>query len=334
MALSHPTTGLLQSMVDEKGRTLRVEYRQRDERYDATLMCQSSGKGWKNYIKSRDAKDFLAELEATVPIGAVDPVIQDAGGNGQRHTWVCGEIAVDLARWISPKFGVFMTRLVLRYAKGLVTTEESLTAAKEVAAAAFATAPKQHPAMAYAIEWKQERGDAREGTKGASAMIQSAGMERKPGYEVHAQYNDGANWAVTGRKTAALRKELGMKRGTPRDRMQPEQLAMVRFQAGMIKRKLEAACTGRGRGLQDREILAVSSEVQRKVYAVCRETGAHTLPLLAAKPPQPERIEQAIEAERPFKRQKTLLSYMPKTMAPPSQPAPVSVEGSSVDLIQ
>ena len=138
------------------------------------------------------------------------------------------------------------------------------------------------------------------------------------------KYNDGANWAVTGKRTPALRKELGMKKGTPRDCMQPEQLAMVRFQAGMIKRKLEEVCTGRAKGMQDREILAVSSELQRKVHAMCKETGAHTLHLLDAKPPPPERIQKAIEAERPSKRQKTLLNYMPKTVA---LPAPVPVQG-------
>ena len=38
MALSQRTTGLLQSMVDEKGRTLRVEIRQSDGFVNGTLM--------------------------------------------------------------------------------------------------------------------------------------------------------------------------------------------------------------------------------------------------------------------------------------------------------
>ena len=59
MALSQPTTGLLQSIVDEKGRALKVEIRQADGVHNATLMCQSAGKLWKPTGNQRTPKRLL-----------------------------------------------------------------------------------------------------------------------------------------------------------------------------------------------------------------------------------------------------------------------------------
>lgn len=320
-------------MVDENGRTLRVEVRQSDGYFNATLMCQSAGKKFPKYYTAnsdltKKTTAFLKRLSSKTQIGISDLVSSSHGG-AHSGTWVHRKVAIHLAQWISPDFAIWVTDLVELFVSGKLTTEQSQAAEREVAAASVFTAPEKHAGVAFAVEWKEERGKARENTKGASAAIQAAGMERKPGYEVHMKYNDGANWAVTGKRTTVLRQELGLKRGmTPRDRMQPEQLAMVQYQAGMIKRKLEDACEGRAKGLQDSDILAVTSALQRKVHAMCKDTGAHTLQLLDAKPPPPERIVKAIEAERPSKRQKTLLNYMPKTVtAPLALPAPVPVEG-------
>ena len=176
-----PTTGLLHSMVDEKGRTLRVEVRQSDGYFDGTLMCQSAGRKFPKYYTPDSATTkkttaFLERLSAKTRIGFVDLVQLQTGGNGQRHTWVHRKVAIHLAQWISPDFAIWVTDLVELFVTGQLTTEASQTAAREVAAAAVFTAPKQHAGVAYAVEWKHERGEAREGTKGASAAIQAAGM--------------------------------------------------------------------------------------------------------------------------------------------------------------
>lgn len=315
MEVTHPPTGLVRSMVDKNGKTLQVEIREKDGYFNATLMCQSAGKEWKNYWKAKDTKAYVEALEKSVANGAALFDSRKTGPYASRGTWVHEQIAVDLARWISPSFGVFISGLVLRYARGELTTEESKAAAAEVSEAL--EIKPSHAGVDFAIQWNDERGKAKEMTKAASSAIQACGDgKRKIGANVHISYNDGLNTAVTGRKTSELRRELGLKKScTPRDRMQPEQLAMIQFQAGMIRRKLEEAT--RKRGVQsDADILSSMSDLQRKVYGLCSETGAHTLQLLDHKPPKPEALMKALEADRPNKRQQQLLSYYPKIVQP------------------
>ena len=50
------------------------------------------------------------------------------GQNELRGTWIHPKIAIDFARWISPKFSVAVTDLVVRFLSGDVTTQESQAA--------------------------------------------------------------------------------------------------------------------------------------------------------------------------------------------------------------
>lgn len=63
MALAPHGASMLQSMVDENGKNLRVEFRQKDGFVNATLMCQSAGKQWKHYNSNKDSKAFLAATD-------------------------------------------------------------------------------------------------------------------------------------------------------------------------------------------------------------------------------------------------------------------------------
>jgi hypothetical protein len=55
--------------------------------------------------------------------------VQNGGSNP--GTWVHPDIAIDAAMWISPKFGLAVSRLVRSFLTGHVTTEQSQAAARQ-----------------------------------------------------------------------------------------------------------------------------------------------------------------------------------------------------------
>ena len=80
-----------------------------------------------------DARAFLGELERSTQLCGdrlMDKIM--TGPNQGRGTWVHPDLAVDIARWCSPKFAVAIAQLVRRYVQGQVTTEESQAAARTV----------------------------------------------------------------------------------------------------------------------------------------------------------------------------------------------------------
>ena len=158
MALATCPASMLDSMVDDKWRALRVELRRSDGYVNATLMCQSAGKLWRNYNQNKESKGFFAALQSSISSAAGDLVQHEKGSNSERRTWVHQQIAIDLARWISPMFGAWMTGLVLRYAKGEVTSEESAAAAAELAQASL---PSEAVTRKRALEDDDEMHDSK-----------------------------------------------------------------------------------------------------------------------------------------------------------------------------
>ena len=76
---------------------------------DATAMCQANGKRWPDYIRLDTASAYLQALAASLGIPADQLVISTTTGpNHLRGTWVHPRLAVDLARWLSPEFAVWM----------------------------------------------------------------------------------------------------------------------------------------------------------------------------------------------------------------------------------
>jgi len=76
---------------------------------NATAMCKANGKEWKHYFETDRAHKYLDALSGSVGI----PTHQlfssiTAGPNNGRGTWVHPQVAVDLARWISAPFAVWM----------------------------------------------------------------------------------------------------------------------------------------------------------------------------------------------------------------------------------
>jgi len=76
---------------------------------DATAMCQANGKRWNHYQENERTTAYLQALSDHLGISADQLVITTATGpNHLRGTWVHPRLAVDLARWLSPQFAVWM----------------------------------------------------------------------------------------------------------------------------------------------------------------------------------------------------------------------------------
>jgi hypothetical protein len=91
--------------------------READGYVHASAMCKANGKRWPDYARIERAQSYIAALAAVVQIRTTGPggLIQTIQG-GQPHlqgTWVHPRLAVDLARWISPHFAVWMDGWIL-----------------------------------------------------------------------------------------------------------------------------------------------------------------------------------------------------------------------------
>lgn len=87
-----------------------IPRRTTDGYVDATAMCKANGKLWSNYWQTDRATSYLMALSTDIgkPItGPTGLVISVRGGEAQ-GTWVHERVAVDLARWLSPQFAVWM----------------------------------------------------------------------------------------------------------------------------------------------------------------------------------------------------------------------------------
>lgn len=85
--------------------------RRADGYVNATAICKANGKRWHEYSSNQRTREYLAALTGALRSAGnpADPVeVITAGANHQRGTWVHPRIAVDLARWISPAFAVWM----------------------------------------------------------------------------------------------------------------------------------------------------------------------------------------------------------------------------------
>lgn len=83
--------------------------RRADGWVNATQMAKANGKHLPHYLANDRTAEYLQALSGSVGIPTdllVAPVM--TGPNAQRGTWIHPRLAVDLARWISPAFAVWM----------------------------------------------------------------------------------------------------------------------------------------------------------------------------------------------------------------------------------
>jgi len=99
-----------------------IERRQADGFVNATAICQANGKRLNHYLANERTQEYIVALAASIstekPCGAavagfpatgsglVD--VRQGGLPHQQGTWIHPRLAVDLARWISPAFAVWM----------------------------------------------------------------------------------------------------------------------------------------------------------------------------------------------------------------------------------
>lgn len=90
-----------------------IESRDEDGYIDVTNLCAAGKKKFKAWNRLDKTKAFLKELSLRVLISTVKLIKQNTGGNGERHTWVHPQVAINIAQWISPQFDVKVSAWVL-----------------------------------------------------------------------------------------------------------------------------------------------------------------------------------------------------------------------------
>lgn len=86
-----------------------ISRRDSDGFADATAMCQANGKHLPHYISNQRTTEYLTALGESLNLPADQLVLTTTSGpNHLRGTWIHPRLAVDLARWLSPQFAVWM----------------------------------------------------------------------------------------------------------------------------------------------------------------------------------------------------------------------------------
>lgn len=83
-----------------------IQRRTTDGYVNATAMCKANGREWSKYRETDRCQDYIDALAQTTDFGGLDPIESRAGNGG--GTWIHPRLAVDLARWISAPFAVWM----------------------------------------------------------------------------------------------------------------------------------------------------------------------------------------------------------------------------------
>jgi hypothetical protein len=84
-----------------------ISRRTTDGYVNATAMCKANGKQWNDYWRTDRATTYLEALGAETGIPVSKLCLSLKGGSHQ-GTWIRPQVAVDLARWISAPFAVWM----------------------------------------------------------------------------------------------------------------------------------------------------------------------------------------------------------------------------------
>jgi hypothetical protein len=83
-----------------------IERRPADGFVNATAMCQANGRRWAKYAETERCREYIEALAQRSEIRTIDLVQARPGRNG--GTFIHPSLAIDLARWISPAFAVWM----------------------------------------------------------------------------------------------------------------------------------------------------------------------------------------------------------------------------------
>ena len=99
-SMNHP------ALISRSWNGTPISRRITDGYVNATAMCRANGKQWSKYRESDRCQTYLDALAETSGIRMFDLIESRQGQGG--GTWVHPQVAVDLARWISAPFAVWM----------------------------------------------------------------------------------------------------------------------------------------------------------------------------------------------------------------------------------
>lgn len=90
--------------------------READGYVNATAMCKANGRKWNDYFRQDRSQSYIAALaedlrSAGNPADLVQVCLN--GPNDLRGTWIHPRLAIDLARWVSPSFAVWVDAWLL-----------------------------------------------------------------------------------------------------------------------------------------------------------------------------------------------------------------------------
>lgn len=313
-------TDLVHALRAKDG-TLITEMRLSDGYVNATKMTKVAKKQVGHWLENRKTKEYLEAFADDIGKPIAFLVQRRHGLGSDQATWVHPEIAVDVAAWCCPAFKIQVNRLVVRYLTGQITRQESQAAAQATASVVdvIDDTPQVSPQL---IQWNRQRDDSRQLTKAKSDTLKE--VTGGKAYSAYWRNNDAINKAATGKTTKELRVQLGIKKGTPRDRMGAPMLGMIAYQEGMVDKALREAKEDKGEFLKDWEAIGVAETVTDEAEAFCNRTKGFELPMLQYKPPQVKQVQKALQAKKPTMRQQRLITA---AMMPilKSLPAPPSV---------
>ena len=73
---------------------------------NATEMAKPFGKSARGWLRNQQSEEFINELAALRNCNATDLVVVKNGGNNF-GTWMHEDVALEFARWLSPKFAIW-----------------------------------------------------------------------------------------------------------------------------------------------------------------------------------------------------------------------------------
>ena len=127
---------------------LVIERRDSDGYFNGTNLCAAFKKRLKDYLQAQRVSAYLDALAQSLISKTGFPVldfaqaraslVQVQHGGANRGSWIHERVAVDLARWLSPDFAVWMDGWVL---EGLGLSSESSVPTLQMPAIAFEARP-------------------------------------------------------------------------------------------------------------------------------------------------------------------------------------------------
>jgi hypothetical protein len=144
-AYQAPTRAMVELEVESRSwQGTPIQRRQSDGWVNATAMCHAGGREWFTYARNGRTQEYITALAGALgspqncghpfngsPQEPATVVIRSitTGPNDLRGTWIHPRLAVDLARWISPAFAVWMDGWFLETIAGRPPAAPAITPA-------------------------------------------------------------------------------------------------------------------------------------------------------------------------------------------------------------